>query len=216
MKKILVIWFYFLTLIGVAVLAAENEKPSAMSAAKRPSTWAAKMEKPGLPNLHCLNTNFYRGAQPTREGMTNLQAMGIKTIINLRGFHSDKKKVRGIELGAERLHFNTWHAEDEDVIQFLKLVTNTNNYPIFVHCQHGADRTGLMCAMYRMVVCGWPKEEAIKEMTQGGFGFHSEWQNLIRYLRRVDVENLKQRAGIRTDAVNGKQKEDGEKHHPPR
>ena len=45
-----------------------------------------------------------------------------------------------------------WHAEDEDVVAFLKIASNTNNLPVFVHCQRGADRTGMMCAMYRIVL----------------------------------------------------------------
>lgn len=38
--------------------------------------------------------------------------------------------------------------------------------------RHGSDRTGTMCALYRIAVQGWSKEDAIREMTAGGFGFH--------------------------------------------
>ncbi|MDB6029405.1 MAG: protein tyrosine phosphatase [Verrucomicrobiales bacterium] len=130
--------------------------------------------------------------------------MGIKTVINLRGFHSDKKKIGKLDLASEHMRFNTWHAEDEDVISFLKIVTDTNRWPVFIHCQHGSDRTGLMSAMYRMTVSGWTREEAIREMTEGGYGFHPEWQNLIRYLRNVDVEKIKRAAGIESPPVVGK------------
>jgi protein tyrosine/serine phosphatase len=162
----------------------------------RPATWALKIDKTGLKNFHALSTNFYRGAQPSAEGMQALQTMGIKTIVNLRGFHSDKRKTGKLELDREHLYFNTWHAEDEDVISFLKIVTDTNRWPVFVHCQHGSDRTGMMCAMYRMTVNDWTREEAIREMTEGGYGFHPEWQNLLRYLRKVDVEKIRKAAGI--------------------
>jgi hypothetical protein len=53
-----------------------------------------------------------------------------------------------------------------------------------------------MCAVYRIVVQGWPKDEAIKEMTEGGFGFFEGWQNLIDYIRNLNVEKIKQQAGI--------------------
>lgn len=129
--------------------------------------------------------------------MANLKAMGIKTIVDLRAFHSDQKKLRGIDLDSERFRFKPWHAEDGDVIRFLKIAADTNNFPIFVHCQHGADRTGVMCAMYRITACGWTKNEAVKEMTAGGFGFHSIWKNLIRYVKKADVEEIKQAAGIK-------------------
>jgi hypothetical protein len=48
-----------------------------------------------------------------------------------------------------------------------------------------------MCAVYRIVVQGWTKDEAISEMTQGGFGFHAVFPNLVHYLRKLDVEKMK-------------------------
>ena len=157
---------------------------------------ANKLSKPGLKNFFQVTTNLYRCAQPTARGMRELEAMGIKTVINLRAFHTDKDEAKGTSLKREHISFNTWHPEDDDVIRFLKIVTDTNRGPFVVHCQHGSDRTGMMIAIYRIAVEGWSKEEAIKEMTTGGFGFHSVWKNLIRYLRALDVESLKRRAGI--------------------
>ena len=60
--------------------------------------------------------------------------------------------------------------------------------------------TGMMTAIYRIAVEGWSKEDAIAEMTQGGFGFHEVWKNLVDYVRELDVERLKREAGIRSDA----------------
>ena len=67
---------------------------------------------------------------------------------------------------------------------------------MFVHCQHGSDRTGTMCALYRIAVCGWTKEDALKEMQEGGFGFHGVWQNLLDFINKLDIEKIKQEAGI--------------------
>jgi len=53
-----------------------------------------------------------------------------------------------------------------------------------------------MCAIYRVAVCGWTKDEALKEMTEGGFGFHPVWKNLKTYLDKLDVDALKKQAGI--------------------
>lgn len=54
-----------------------------------------------------------------------------------------------------------------------------------------------MCALYRMAFQGWSKDEAIDEMTQGGFGFHKIWNaTLVNYLRGVDVDALKTKAGL--------------------
>jgi tyrosine-protein phosphatase SIW14 len=156
--------------------------------------WATKIEKPGLPNLHRISANLYRGAQPTAEGMRTLQKMGIKTVINLRVFRSDRKEAAGTRLALEEISFEPWHPEIKDVVRFLRLVTDHQREPIFVHCQYGADRTGMMIAIYRVVVDGWTKREAIDEMTKGDFGFHPMWKNLIAYFEKLDIGALKERA----------------------
>ena len=80
--------------------------------------------------------------------------------------------------------------------RFLKVVTDTNNLPAFVHCERGVDRTGMMCAMYRVVVCGWTKPEAIAEMKDGGFGFNPVWHELVAFVEKADVDKLKRDAGL--------------------
>jgi protein tyrosine/serine phosphatase len=90
----------------------------------------------------------------------------------------------------------TWHAEEKEVVRFLKIVSDPNRTPALVHCQRGADRTGTMCAIYRVAVQGWRKDEAIEEMTKGGFGFYSGWKNLINYIRELDIDGIKIRVGL--------------------
>jgi protein tyrosine/serine phosphatase len=173
--------------VVLAGLAAETN---------RSANWAQPLSVSGLNNFYQVTTNLYRGAQPTTEGMKQLQAMGIKTVINLRTFHSDKDEIAGTGLKSVRFEAEPWHAEKEDVIRFLQVVADTNNLPAFVHCQRGADRTGLMCAMYRVVICGWTREDAIGEMKNGGFGFNPAWHNLVRFVERADVADIKRRAGL--------------------
>jgi len=177
--------------VAVDALAVTEESSKSPTTAE-----GISLEKPELPNLHRVTDNLYRGAQPTAEGFKELEKMGVKTIINLRGFHSDEDLLKNTHLSYESIRFNTWHPEDEDVIKFLQIVTDKNRYPIFVHCQHGADRTGLMIAIYRMAIQKWAKEDAIKEMTDGNYGFHAIWQNLISYLNDLNVEAIKAAAKI--------------------
>jgi len=162
----------------------------------RPKNWAKPLEMPGISNFSQVTTNLYRGAQPTAEGVKQLKLLGIRTVINLRAFHSDKDKVAGTGLKSVRFETKPWHAEEEDVIGFLKVVTDTNNLPVFVHCQRGADRTGMMCAMYRIVVCGWTKPEAIDEMKNGGFDFNPVWHDIVSFIEKADVADIKRRAGL--------------------
>ena len=165
-------------------------------AADRATNWAVRVEKPGLPNFHKVSATLYRGAQPDTEGFRQLKALGIKTVVNLRSFHSDRDEMNGLRFGYEHIWFKAWHAEDKEIVRFLKIVTDTNNTPVFVHCQHGADRTGTMCAIYRIAVQGWTKDAAIKEMTDGGYGYHVVWTNLIKYLRQLDIDAIKKVARL--------------------
>lgn len=170
--------------------------PVAAATTNRPANWARPLMLPGVKNLYEVTTNLYRGAQPTAEGMRQLKALGIKTVINLRTFHSDKDEVAGTGLQSIRFETKPWHAEEEDVVGFLKAVTDTNNLPAFVHCQRGADRTGLMCAMYRIVVCDWTKPDAIAEMKRGGYHFSPVWKNLVAFIAKADIADIKQRVGL--------------------
>ncbi len=190
MKLIAVVSITALILFN-AVYGAET------SPANRPTHWAIPMQMEGVPNLHKVSDTLYRSAQPSAAGMKNLKAMGIETIVNLRSFHSDRDKIGDIRLTYEHIHMKAWHGEEEDAVRFLQIVTNPKRSPVLVHCQHGADRTGTMCALYRVAVQGWSKEEALKEMMQEGFGFHGIWENLIQWINGLDIEGIKKKSGIK-------------------
>jgi len=159
--------------------------------------WAERIELPGLPNFHKVSDDLYRGSQPTAEGMKQLEKLGVKTVINLRSMHSDRDVTKDTALAYEHINMTTLSVEDDDVVRFLRIVTDGSRTPVFVHCQHGADRTGTLCAIYRIAVQGWSKDDAVEEMTKGGFGFHSIWQNLPNYVRNLDVEEIMQSSGLR-------------------
>ena len=162
----------------------------------RTRSWARLMKLAGVENFHKVSDELYRGAQPSDKGMRELEKLGTKTIVNLRSFHSDRGEIKGTDLAYEHIYMKAWHAEDKEVVRFLKIVSDKEHTPVFVHCMHGADRTGTMCAIYRIAIQGWSKAEAIEEMTKGGFGFHSVWENLPEYLEELDIEEMKRQAGL--------------------
>jgi len=176
------------------VATARGSEPASVARSPR---WAVRIEKPGLPNLHKVGDGYYRGAQPTSAGVRELAKLGVRTIVNLRALHSDRRLIGDASLSYEHIGMTALHAEDEDVVRFLRVVTDLRRQPVFVHCQHGADRTGLMTAVYRIVAQRWSKDEAIREMTDGGFGYHSMFSGLVDYLRRTDLVALARTAGIR-------------------
>ncbi len=182
--------------IGVTALMFLGAAQGAeISDTQRPTQWAKPVDMKGVPNFHKISDTLHRSAQPTPEGMKNLRAMGIETIVNLRSFHSDRDEIGNAGLAYEHIYMKAWHPEEEEAVRFLQIVTNPKRGPVLFHCQQGADRTGTMCVLYRVVVQGWSKEEAIKEMTEGGFGFHGIWLNLVPWINEVDVEGVKKRLG---------------------
>ncbi|MBW2457026.1 MAG: tyrosine-protein phosphatase [Deltaproteobacteria bacterium] len=191
------------TSTGTTATTTETKSsPTAASAAPsaatpRPTHWALPLDKPGLPNLHKVSDELYRGAQPTAAGMGELATLKVRTVVNLRLLHSDRKLLRGFSLDYEHVRMEAWEAEDDEVIEVLKLLIDPAKQPVFLHCKHGADRTGLVVAVYRIVVQGWSKEDAIAEMTEGGFGHHSVWHNLVEYLEQLDVARIKRKAGLK-------------------
>jgi protein-tyrosine phosphatase len=92
-----------------------------------------------------------------------------------------------------------WHPERKEVIRFLQIVGNPRRTPVLVHCMHGADRTGTVCAVYRVVVQGWTKKEAVREMREGGYGFHTVWKDLLDWIDELDLDAIKAAAGIEAD-----------------
>jgi protein tyrosine/serine phosphatase len=175
----------------VAGTALAQGSPPATPAKPRPEHWAEPITLEGVPNLHRLTPMLYRSEQPTALGMQNLEKLGVRTVINLRAFNDDEDEVRGTTLRTERTKILTWRVDDRHVIEVMNMLKKTENGPFLIHCQHGADRTGLMSAMYRMLEQNWSAEDALAELTDGGYGYHSMWRNIKRYVRSADVEKLR-------------------------
>ncbi|GAU03410.1 dual specificity protein phosphatase family protein [Burkholderia stabilis] len=161
--------------------------------AARPIQWAQSIVDAHVNNLHRITPTLYRSAQLSREDVPELQKLGIRKVISFRAFHADDSILAGTQIKMQRIRINTWYIRDEDMVTALKaLRTADQDGPVLIHCQHGADRTGLVSALYRMVYQGWTREQALDELQHGGYGFHPIWQNITNYLKHVDVERLRQ------------------------
>lgn len=167
---------------AVAVPSTQTTLP-ATRATTQPS------EIPGVKNFAKVSEVLYRGEQPTREGFEQLKKMGVKTIVNLRSFHSDRDDMNGLGFQYAHITCKAWHPEDEDTTKFIKIMQDRANLPVFVHCQQGADRTGTCVALYRIIEQGWSVEEAVAEMPN--FGFHTVWKPIIEYMRKFETEEFR-------------------------
>lgn len=139
----------------------------------------------GLENFARVNPNLYRGAQPTEEGFKQLKAMGVKTVVGLRSNHSTKKEVEAAGLVSIELplkaDLESVPPTDPEIKKFMDVVLDPLLQPVYFHCAFGKDRTGTMCAIYRMEMDGWTPDEALQEMDS--FGYHTYYKDFAQFVR---------------------------------
>jgi protein tyrosine/serine phosphatase len=140
---------------------------------------------PGLENFARMNFHLYRGAQPTEEGFRQLKAMGVKTVIDFRSYHSTKKQVEAAGMTPVEIplkaDLGSVPPTDEELKRFFEVVLDPAHQPVYIHCAFGKDRTGTMAAAYRLEVDGWTADEALQEME--AFGYHNIYRDLINFVR---------------------------------
>lgn len=168
------------------------------SSAARPEHWAQPVAVDGAPNLYRITPTLYRSAQPTAEGMKNLEKLGIRTVINLRAFNSDDDEACGTALRLQHSKMLTWRITDAQVTEVMRTLKKPENGPFLIHCNHGFDRTDLLSAIYRILEQHWSAEGALAELTNRGHGFPKIWSNIPRYLRKVNALELRGRINALT------------------
>jgi tyrosine-protein phosphatase SIW14 len=135
----------------------------------------------GILNFGQVNERLYRGAQPDAAGITNLSRIGVKTIINLRTTKSASKTEQAQARLTGILYTNMplsgmKKPKTEEVRAILTLI-ESSPVPVFVHCEHGCDRTGTIIACYRIQHDHWSNEKALEEAKRYGM---SKWERGMR------------------------------------
>jgi protein tyrosine/serine phosphatase len=183
--------------VALGLVAAAPFAFSAQMARARPRDWAMPVAMKGAPNLFRITDRIYRGAQPNAVGFRNLAAVGVRRVINVRRSVDDAPLAAGTDLHLHHVMMMTRAIRKEHsarVVEALSALRQAEaRGPVLMHCTHGADRTGTIMALWRIMYQGWSREAALAEMTQGGFGFHLIWLNLTRYVAAIDLAELKAR-----------------------
>jgi len=117
-------------------------------------------------NLHRVDVDAWRSAQPAPHHVARLKRLGIKTILNLRGeelgssYKLEEAACRkhGIELVSYRMRSRAAPTVEE--VLGAREVLDRIAYPVLIHCKSGADRAGLMTALYLHFHKGLPISEA--------------------------------------------------------
>jgi tyrosine-protein phosphatase SIW14 len=140
------------------------------------SAWAHS-QNDNLPNFQKVDDHVYRGAQPTDSGFKELAQLGIKTIVDLRdvGEHSqadEEKIVTGLGMRYVSIPMHGLSTPKDDKVAAVQALFNdTTNGPVFVHCKRGADRTGMVVAVYRISHDQWDNKKALSEAKSYGMSF---------------------------------------------
>jgi tyrosine-protein phosphatase SIW14 len=126
----------------------------------------------GVSNFHEVDPNVYRGAQPSLEGFRNLAALGVKTIVDLRGddrLPEEQKEVEELGLRYISAPMSGLTApSDEQIANILAVFDAADTGPVFVHCREGKDRTGTVVACYRISHDHWANDKALAEAKEYG------------------------------------------------
>ena len=150
---------------------------------------ASPTEVPGVHNFHQVNEHVYRGAQPSSQGFANLAKLGIKTVIDLRGEKSEANVVEQAGLHYVYMPWSGFKAPtDREMATVLSLLDNSSDWPVFVHCKRGADRTGTAIACYRISHDHWSNEKALEEAK--GFGMSSLEIAMRHYIENFGAEQI--------------------------
>jgi tyrosine-protein phosphatase SIW14 len=182
--------FYFASLL---LLSRVSLFPlSVLSAVPADSSEAVaqKISIPGVPNAGKVTDHLYRGAQPSLNDLGELKKLGVTVIIDLRAESShtaEEEQSRAESLGIRffRIPIGGFsNPTNSALLQFFQILRDSPAQTIFVHCEFGKDRTGVMIAAYRIAFQKWSSDHALAEMNS--FGFNRLWHpSMISYVRNL-------------------------------
>ena len=136
----------------------------------------------GIPQFHEVEHGIYRGGEPTTEGMRYLKSIGVKAIVKLNPdeFERESNDASDLGMSIRYVPLKSWllpKTKDIDLIE--EYLNDKSLRPIFFHCKHGEDRTGMVVGLYRVETDHWSPDHAHQEMK--ALGFHPILWGLNHY-----------------------------------
>lgn len=146
----------FVSLLAVGSYAADSARPTVH-----------------VRNFAVVNQNVLRGGEPTAEGLAELNAAGVKAILDLRETSSatefEKQQAGKLGINYTNLPLPELSAPTPAEIRTaLNFIYHNDAEKIYIHCRRGKDRTGTVIACYRIQHDGWGNQRALEEARQFG------------------------------------------------
>jgi rhodanese-related sulfurtransferase len=139
-----------------------------------------------IVNFHVVDAvesqAMYRGAQPNDESQwAFLHDLGVTTVLKLNEYVGAQSTAEEERLAAKKYgirvvpvfvppedfphNLNPFAApSDTELKAALEVMEDPRNRPLYIHCSHGRDRTGLLVALYRIRQNNYCKDKAFAEM----------------------------------------------------
>ncbi len=116
---------------------------------------------------------LYRSAQmSTAELQDTIKKYGIKTVISLRGspgktdyYEAEAETLDHLKVNFVALDFDDNFYPLEKELRQLFLTFEKGKYPMLIHCRVGADRTGMVAALYQQVYMKKTLDESLSQLT---------------------------------------------------
>ena len=200
--------FFSAVLVSLPLLvgcAADRQEPTEDDAALTAEDDSALKSQEPLPNFKEVSPGLFRGGHPNTAGIAELKRRGVKVIVDLEvadlieatpGVIAQElrdAKAAGIPVvrfpmsAFEPAMSSRFDTQMTAAIAELRKASPTN--PVYVHCKHGQDRTGLVVGLHRVENERVNATVAYAEMKK--LGFHTFFLGLREYYERrtgVDVD----------------------------
>jgi hypothetical protein len=125
-------------------------------------------------NVHTVVAGrVYRCAQPSAADLEHLvKAYGIGTVINLRGcgypmpwYMEESRATQALDVAQEDFCLSAGRLPPGPELARLLEVLDRAEYPLLLHCRRGADRTGLVSALVRLLQTDEPLAAARRQLS---------------------------------------------------
>jgi protein tyrosine phosphatase (PTP) superfamily phosphohydrolase (DUF442 family) len=144
-----------------------------------------------IANFDFVSKSIWRGAAPTGKGIAQLSDSGVKTIVDLRlpglGSIVEERQVKSLGLNYIHIPLGFTTPPMAKIAEFLNLIEDPKNQPVFVHCRQGADRTGTLIGIFRIIHDHWSFEQAYAEMRSHHFKpWFANLKNTVASIQTTD------------------------------